>query len=86
MMAAALAPERVRRLILVAPVNPWSAHGRRLAPFLSSPPVSWLLLRLEPALGIVHDTLLRRFVRRPSTHTSRHARRLFGCLQDPRNS
>ncbi len=60
MMAAALAPERVRSLILVAPVNPWSAHGRRLAPFLSSPPVSWLLLQLEPGLGIVHDALLRR--------------------------
>lgn len=60
MMAASLAPERVRSLILVAPVNPWSAHGRRLAPFLSSAPVSWLLLRLEPCLGIVHDTLLRR--------------------------
>ena len=29
MMAASLAPERVRSLILVAPVNPWSAHGRR---------------------------------------------------------
>ena len=60
MMAAALAPERVRSLILVAPVNPWSAHGRRLAPFLSSVPVSWLLLRFEPCLGLVHDTLLRR--------------------------
>ncbi len=60
MMAASLAPERVRSLILVAPVNPWSAHGRRLAPFLSSAPVSWLLLRLEPCLGIVHDALLRR--------------------------
>jgi pimeloyl-ACP methyl ester carboxylesterase len=60
MMAAALAPERVRRLILVAPVNPWSAHGRRLAPFLSTAPVSWLLLRLEPLLGIIHDQLLRR--------------------------
>ncbi len=60
MMAAALAPERVRRLILVAPVNPWSAHGRRLAPFLSSGPVSWLLLRGEPLLGILHDSLLRR--------------------------
>ena len=60
MMAAALAPQRVRRLILVAPVNPWSAHGRRLAPFLSCAPVSWLLLRLEPCLGIVHDVLLRR--------------------------
>lgn len=60
MMAAALAPERVRNLILVAPVNPWSAHGRGFAPFLSSAPVSWLLLQLEPGLGIVHDALLRR--------------------------
>ena len=60
MMAAALAPGRVRSLILVAPVNPWSGHGRRLAPFLSSMPVSWLLLRFEPLLGIAHDRLLRR--------------------------
>jgi pimeloyl-ACP methyl ester carboxylesterase len=60
MVTASLAPRRVRTLILVAPVNPWSAHGRRLAPFLSSAPVSWLLLRLEPGLGIVHDVLLRR--------------------------
>jgi pimeloyl-ACP methyl ester carboxylesterase len=27
---------RVRKLVLVAPVNPWSAHGKRLAPFLGS--------------------------------------------------
>ena len=27
---------RVRRLVLVAPVNPYSAHGRRLAPFFGS--------------------------------------------------
>jgi pimeloyl-ACP methyl ester carboxylesterase len=27
---------RVRRLVLVAPVNPYSAHGRRLAPFVGS--------------------------------------------------
>ncbi len=60
MMASALAPQRVRSLILVAPVNPWSAHGRRLAPFLSSALVSWLLLRCEPCLGIFHDALLRR--------------------------
>jgi pimeloyl-ACP methyl ester carboxylesterase len=60
MMAASLAPERVRSLILVAPVNPWSAHGRRLAPFVSMVPVSGVLLRCEPFLGIVHDVLLRR--------------------------
>jgi len=28
---------QVKRLILVAPVNPWSPHGKRLAPFLGSP-------------------------------------------------
>jgi pimeloyl-ACP methyl ester carboxylesterase len=28
---------RLRRLVLVAPINPWSAHGKRLAPFIGSP-------------------------------------------------
>ncbi len=28
---------RPQRLILVAPVNPWSPHGKRLAPFLGTP-------------------------------------------------
>jgi pimeloyl-ACP methyl ester carboxylesterase len=49
MMAAALCNQttdlKVDRLILVAPVNPWSAHGRRLAPFLGSSLVSSLFLR-----------------------------------------
>lgn len=33
---AELKPLRVRRLILVAPVNPWSPHGKQLAPFIGS--------------------------------------------------
>jgi pimeloyl-ACP methyl ester carboxylesterase len=41
MMAAALCAERgdsrLRRLVLVAPANPWSAHGQLLAPVLGSP-------------------------------------------------
>lgn len=42
MMAAAECVERqsrlqLRRLILVAPVNPYSAHGRWMAPFFGSP-------------------------------------------------
>ena len=35
---------RLQRLVLVAPVNPWSPHGKRLAPFLGSPFGSGLLL------------------------------------------
>jgi pimeloyl-ACP methyl ester carboxylesterase len=33
---------QVRRLVLVAPVNPYSAHGRRLAPFFGSNIGRWL--------------------------------------------
>ena len=40
-MVAAICAERkdrrLRRLILVAPVNPWSRHGKHLAPFVGSP-------------------------------------------------
>jgi pimeloyl-ACP methyl ester carboxylesterase len=39
-MVAAVCAERrdarLQRLVLVAPVNPWSPHGKRLAPFLGS--------------------------------------------------
>lgn len=35
---------RVRRLVLVCPVNPYSPHGRRLAPFLGTRPMSDLFL------------------------------------------
>ncbi len=62
MMAAALAPQRVRRLVLVAPINPWSAHGKLLASFLSSRPVSALFLRVAPWLKIAHSFLLQRLV------------------------
>jgi pimeloyl-ACP methyl ester carboxylesterase len=49
MMAASMCIQRpdlrLRKLILVDPVNPWSPHGRRLAPFLGSPLGSTLFLR-----------------------------------------
>lgn len=45
MMAAALAPGRVRRLVLVAPVNPWAPRGKRLAPFLSHPLIAPLFVQ-----------------------------------------
>jgi len=46
MLAAAICAERhdprLKRLVLVAPVNPWSPHGKRLAPFAGSPFGSFL--------------------------------------------
>jgi pimeloyl-ACP methyl ester carboxylesterase len=35
-MMAALAPGRIRKLVLVAPVNPWSAHGKLVSRLLST--------------------------------------------------
>ncbi len=61
MMASAIGNQenarRIQRLVLVAPVNPWSRHGRALAPLLSRPVVSlflrWCIPRLSFANGIV---------------------------------
>ena len=55
MVVAALAPERVRRLILVAPVNPWSAHGKRMSVLLSNSLVAPLFAYLAPRLPSVQE-------------------------------
>jgi len=55
MMAAALAPDRFRRLILVDPVNPWSAHGKRLTAILSSLVVAPLFLNITPHVRSLHE-------------------------------
>jgi len=60
MMAAALAPQRIRRLILVAPVNPWSRNGAWMAAFLSNSLIAPIFLRLAPHLAFTHKFLLRR--------------------------
>jgi pimeloyl-ACP methyl ester carboxylesterase len=60
MMAAALAPDRIRRLILVDPVNPWSAHGKRLTAFLSSLLIAPLFLNLAPHARSLDEFYLRR--------------------------
>jgi pimeloyl-ACP methyl ester carboxylesterase len=60
MMAAAQAPQRVRRLILVAPANPWSARGRFLIPFLSNPAIAQVFLQLAPRLRILQEFYFRR--------------------------
>jgi pimeloyl-ACP methyl ester carboxylesterase len=60
MMLAALAPDRVRRLILVDPVNPWSAHGERLTGFLSSLLVAPLFVNLASQVRSLHEYFHRR--------------------------
>ncbi len=65
MLAAALAPERIQRLILVDPVNPWSAHGKRLTAFLSNPLVAPLFVNLSPHVRRLHEFYHRRMFGNP---------------------
>lgn len=64
MLAAAITKQRkedrVRRLILVAPANPWSEHGSELAPFLSGPVISGILGRCLPHLSFANGVVVRR--------------------------
>ncbi len=60
MMTAALAPERIRKLVLVAPVNPWSHRGKRMAAFLSNRAIAPTFLRVAPHLQAFHGYFLRR--------------------------
>ena len=60
--AATLAPERIKRMVLVAPVNPWAPRGRRLAPFLSNPLIAPLALRIVP---LVKEYYFRRLYADP---------------------
>jgi pimeloyl-ACP methyl ester carboxylesterase len=50
----------VRRLILVAPANPWSLYGSRLARFLIRPTPSLLFRTIVPRWKPLHRRLLRR--------------------------
>jgi len=60
MMTAAMARSRVRRLILVDPVNPWSARGRSLSVFLSSPIIAPLFRELLPRSSLLQRFYFRR--------------------------
>jgi pimeloyl-ACP methyl ester carboxylesterase len=51
---------RLRRLVLVASVNPWSRHGKRLAPFVGSIFGSMLFLNSFARWRSLHDLGLRR--------------------------
>jgi len=60
MMAAASAPARFPRLILVDPVNPWSARGKLLSVLLRNPVVAPAFILAGPRLRFVQEHYLRR--------------------------
>ena len=64
MMAAAIAARQghpqIPKLVLVAPVNPWSIHGRQIAHYLSGRIVSIIFRKVAPYMSAVHERVLRR--------------------------
>lgn len=60
MVLAAATHNRVQRLILSDPVNPWSSHGRLITKILGSAAGSALTQRLGPHLACTHNFFLRR--------------------------
>jgi pimeloyl-ACP methyl ester carboxylesterase len=59
-MLAAIAPARVRRLVLVAPVNPWSNHGDWLTRVLTTTAGGLALRCVAPGIWPVNGYVLRR--------------------------
>lgn len=59
-------PRLIRRLVLVAPVNPWSAAGRRRIRVLATPLGGLLFRLLFPRLSSTHDWFLRRLYADPA--------------------
>ncbi len=51
MMMAGAQPGRVRRMILVAPVNPWSRHGRLLTRILATRPGALAFRGVQPYIS-----------------------------------
>lgn len=58
--------QRLQRLILVAPANPWSPHGRILAPFLAQSPISAALRSIAPRASFAWGYFIRRMYGNPA--------------------
>jgi pimeloyl-ACP methyl ester carboxylesterase len=70
LMLAALAPSRVRRLVLVSPANPWSRIGQTRLALLQNRMVAAALPSLARPMRPLHDYLFRRMWGDPSRITA----------------
>jgi pimeloyl-ACP methyl ester carboxylesterase len=64
-LMADMAPERVRKLVLVAPVNPWSRHGLWITRILSTPVGRISMKTVAPRATFMNDFFMRRIYGNP---------------------
>ena len=57
---AAMAPQRVNKLVLAAPVNPWSRHGRLIVRLLATRPGSRMFVTMLPLIRATGEVWLKR--------------------------
>jgi pimeloyl-ACP methyl ester carboxylesterase len=81
LMLAALAPSRVRRLVLVSPANPWSRIGRIRLALLQNAMVAALFPSLARSMRPVHDYFFRRMWGDPSRITPEIYRGYFAVIK-----
>ncbi len=65
LMAVQRRAPRIRRLVLVAPVNPWSVHGRRRTRLFGSTAGAFLFRALAPFVWPTHGYFLNRLYADP---------------------
>jgi len=70
MMLAALAPERIRRLVLVSPANPWSRIGGLRLAILRNPTMAKAFPALAYRTPALHDYFLQRMWGNPRRLTA----------------
>lgn len=65
LMAAALAPSRIRSLVLISPANPWSSIGRKRLALLQLGPVARVFPTCARKFRFLHSLSVRRMYGNP---------------------
>jgi len=65
----AMSPQRVNKLVLAAPINPWSRHGRRITRVLATAPAAKMFLSSLPLIRSTGDFWLKRLYGDPKRVT-----------------
>lgn len=83
LMAAALAPARVRSLVLVSPANPWSDIGRKRLTLLKIPGIGSVFPLIARPLAPFDSFFIRRMYGNPMRMTSETIRGYAAVLARP---
>ena len=85
-MMAAFARDRIEKLVLVDPINPWSRHGRKRIALLSNPLGAFLFRRAFRYMHRTHRFFLRRMYGNPDLVTQATINGYAAGIAQPRSA